>query len=329
MMNRSFRIFAVCAALAAPVLTGNHSASAQTAQNAGGDAAALAKSRELFQQANKLYDEGKYPQAEAAYLQAWKLKKSYDVAGNLGNLEADMNKPRAAAEHLSYAVREFPAGGRPALRDALMKRLGEVSRLVGTLRFQVNKPGAEVFVDGQSLGTSPIQNELYVDPGNHSVEARLEGYPPVVMNVTVPKGKTEQVSLTLVPPAGPSKAVIGAGAAVGGAAIVVGAVLLGVSASKGSTVSSLQTEIKAKGGCADGNAATAAQCSDLRDAGASKATLGNAGLWMLVGGGVVGVATLIYGVAGGGSTKAPARTGLRVLPVVSGDGGGLVLGGSF
>src|SRR5262245_37052937 len=198
MTNQRLRILAVCAALVAPALTSNQPVHAQgapsPAQQADAEAAALNKSRELFQQANKLYDEGKYPQAEALYLQAWKLKKSYDVAGNLGNLEADMNKPRAAAEYLSFAVREFPAGGRPALRDALIKRLSEVSKLVGTLRFQVNKPGAEVFLDGHSIGTAPLPGEVFVDPGSHSVEARLEGFPPLLMTVSVAKGKSETVS---------------------------------------------------------------------------------------------------------------------------------------
>ena len=44
----------------------------------------LAQSRAYFDQANKLYDDGKYPEAEQAYLAAWNLTKSYDVAGNLG-----------------------------------------------------------------------------------------------------------------------------------------------------------------------------------------------------------------------------------------------------
>ncbi|MFT3765693.1 MAG: hypothetical protein QM820_09280 [Minicystis sp.] len=126
---------------------------------------------------------------------------------------------------------------------------------------------------------------------------------------------------------GPNKAVIAAGAAVGGAAIVAGAVLLGVSAAKGSTVTSLQNQVKSTGCPADQSTATGA-CADLRDALNSKATLGNAGLWTLVGGGVVGIGTLIYGLAGGGSTKS-GKSGLQVVPVTTADGGGLLVRGTF
>lgn len=329
MTNRSLRIFAACTALAAPALMSNQPAHAQgapsAAQQADAGAAALDRSRELFQRANKLYDEGKYPQAEALYLQAWHLKKSYDLAGNLGNLEADMNKPRAAAEYLSFAVREFPAGGRPTLRDALLKRLGEVQKLVGSLRLSVNKPGAQVTLDGKPVGLSPLPHELYVEPGTHSVEAHLEGYPPLTLTVTVHKGKAAQVALDLIPPAGPSKVVIGVGAGIAGAGVIAGAVLLGIGASKGGTVSSLQDKIKQAGGCA--NATAAGDCADLRSAGSSKATLSNAGLWTLVGGGVVGVGTLIYGLAGGGS-RAP-KSAMTFTPIVTAGGGGLVVGGTF
>lgn len=330
MTTRRLPILAVCAALAAPALTSNHDAHAQGAPKVQQgspvqiDAATLAKQRELFQQANKLYDENKFPQAEALYAQAWKIKKSYDLAGNFGNMLADAGKPRQAAPYLAFAIREFPAGGKPALRDALIKRLAEVQRLIGTVRVQVNIPRAEVFIDGQSVGLAPITEELYVDPSSHVIEARADGYLPAQESFLASKGKTSDVSLTLVAPKGPNKTVIITGGAVAGAAIVAGAVLLGVSTAKGSTLRTLQDEVKATGGCASETAG--GKCEELRSAGQSKATLGNAGLWTLVGGGVVGVATLIYGVAGG--PKAP-RTGVRVTPIVTGDGGGLIIGGAF
>ena len=198
------------------------------------------------------------------------------------------------------------------------------AELIGTVRVQVNIPRAEVFIDGQSVGLAPISEEIYVDPSSHVIEARADGYLPAQESFLASKGKTSDVSLTLVAPKGANKTVIIAGGAVAGAAIIAGAVLLGVSTAKGSTLSSLQDEVKATGGCASETAG--GKCEELRSAGQSKATLGNAGLWTLVGGGVVGVATLIYGVAGG--AKAP-RTGVRVTPIVTGDGGGLIIGGAF
>jgi hypothetical protein len=299
------------------------------AQPAQVDQATLARQRAAFDQANKLYDQGKYPQAEASYLEAWKLKKSFDVAGNLGNLEADMNKNRQAAEFLAYAIREFPAGGRPQLRDALIKRLGEVQAKVATLRVKVNKPGAEIFVDNVSVGLSPIDYDLYVDPGTHTVEARLEGYPPGTATVTIGKGKGSQVGVTLVQKSA-NMAVIVAGASVAGAAVVVGGVFLGLMASKSSSAGSLYDELKASGGCPPASSNPTGKCGDLKAALDAKSTFGSAGVWSMVGGGVVGVATLIYGLAGGGGGgSSHGRSGLVVTPAVTAQGGGLFVSGSF
>ena len=330
MTNHHIHTLAVCAALTASALTSSARAqgapptSAQAAPTATVNAASLDKARDLFTQANALYDVNKYPQAEAAYQAAWKIKKSFDLAGNFGNLEADMNKPRSAAELLSFAVREFPAGGKPAVRDALVKRLGEVLKLVGTLRLTVNKPGAEVFLDGVSVGSAPIQGDVYLDPGTHNVEARLDGLMPAQVTFTAAKGKSQGVELTLVPPPGASTPVLVAGGAVAGAGVVAGAVLLGVSFTKKGSAADLASSKQV--GCPVAGTGAMGACKNVANAVTSRNALANAGLWALVGGGVAGVSTLIYGLAGG--SKAP-RTGVRVLPVVTGDGGGLVVGGTF
>jgi hypothetical protein len=326
MSKHRLQILAVCAALAAPALTSTHDAQAQGAprQEPRHDAASLAKARELFQQGNRLYDEGKFPQAEALYAKAWKIKQSYDLAGNYGNLLADMAKPRPAAALLAFAIREFPAGGKPAIREALIKRLGEVKRLIGTVRIAVNVPNAEILVDGRPADAEG--DEIYVDPSAHVIEARAAGYMPASEQVTAFKGKTITVSLTLTPPKGAHKGVVIAGGVLAGVGIIAGAVLLGVSASKGSTITDLAAKVKPVG-CPKDPANATGDCAELDGAINSKATLGTAGVVSLAAGGAIGVATLIYGLAGGG--KAPSRTGVRVLPLVTGDGGGLMVGGTF
>jgi hypothetical protein len=290
------------------------------------DANVLAQQRQIFDQANKLYDAQKLPEAEAAYLEAWKLKRSFDVAGNLGNLEADMKKWRPAAEYLSYAIREFPAGGKPDVRDKLLKRLAEVEKEVAKLRISVNRTGAEVFVDGTSVGLAPIANAVYVDPGAHVVEARLEGYPPSQVSVEASKEGALDVAVNLEPK-GANKTVIIAGGAAAGALAILGAAFTGVWASKGSSASKLAGMVPHNAPCPpDGTGATGT-CADLKSALASKATFGSAavGTWALAG--AVGVGTLVYGLAAG--ARGPRTSGLVVAPGAWAHGGGVLLSGSY
>jgi hypothetical protein len=321
---RPLRAAVVCAALALATFASATASADEPPQVI--DANVLAQQRQIFDQANKLYDAQKYPEAEAAYLEAWKLKRSFDVAGNLGNLEADMKKWRPAAEYLAYALREFPAGGKPDVRDKLLKRLAEVEKEVGKLLISVNRTGAEVFVDGTSVGLAPIANVVYVDPGAHVVEARLEGYPPAQAKVDAAKEATVDVAVHLEPK-GANKTIIIAGGAAAGALAIIGAALTGVWASKGSSASKLAAMVPHNAPCPpDGTGATGT-CADLKSALGSKATFGSAAVGMWVAASAVGVGTLVYGLAAG--ARGPRTSGLVVAPGAWAHGGGVLLSGSY
>lgn len=229
-------------------------------------------------------------------------------------------------------------------RNALAGKLAEL-----TLVLPPGAPkGTEVTRDGVPIPEAMLGAPDLVDPGEHVIVAKAPDGTSTEMRVKLSAGEKrgfsievrtaasaptkapveEPVVLSAAPATRkPSVAVIATGGALAGTGIVVGAVLLGVSASKGGTITSLAAEVKAKGACPKDPAKATGDCATLDAAIRSKATLGNAGLWMLVGGGVVGVATLLYGVVGG--EKAPPKTSLRVLPIVTAEGAGLVVGAKF
>jgi PEGA domain len=313
-------------------------AAAQPAAPASADAAG-ARADDLAHQGNDLALKHKWTEAEALFRQAWALKQSYDISANLGIAELALGKYRDAAEHLTFAFRHFPANGKPEHRDLLKEKLAKAREQVVALTISVNVDGAELLADGRSVGRAPLDREVFVDPGSRTIEARLADYSAAGTTITADKGASQTVTLTLTriaappptgtvqpPPPGPNKIVLVTGGATAGAAIVTGAVLLGVAAAKGSTVSSLQAQIQQEGGCA--SAAAGGDCADLRSTATSKQTLGNAGLWMLVAGGGVGVATLVYGLVGGAKAPQP-KSGWRVTPAAAPGGGGLVVQGTF
>jgi hypothetical protein len=322
MNQRNLRILAVCGALAAPALT-SAPAFAQGGQVI--DQSTLARQRQLFDQGNKLYDTGKLAEAEAVYIEAWKLKKSFDVAGNLGNLEADLKKWRPAAEFLSFAIREFPAGGKPGLRDELLKRLGEVRKQVGTLRITVSRPGAEVLVDGTPVGLAPLTDDVYVVAGTHLIEVRIEGASPAQAQVSCAQGQVQEVPINVGGGRGGNRNVIIAGGVVFGLAAIAGGVFTGLWASKGSSASSLYGMVPKNAGCPSGGTSTTGTCSDLVSALNSQATFGSVAIGAFATAGAVGIATLIYGVAG----SRGQRTGFVVAPMVTAQSGSLLFKGSF
>jgi hypothetical protein len=285
--------------------------------------------RELYDQGNKLYDQKKFAEAEAAYLAAWKVKKGYDLAANLGDVELLNGKARLAAEHLSYALREFPAGGKPALRQQLTKRLAEARQLVLAVHVEVNKPGAEVFVDGQSVGRAPIADDVFVDPAGCTVEAKLDGFVDAREAVSPAKGGAANVKLTLVPK--PERRSVLPAVVLGGVAVVGLASGIGLLAAGGSKRSSAENLFNTILGDKKSCIATAAnfdtRCTQLSEMSSSSDTLHNVGVGLLVGGGAAALATGAYLLWP--APKTTTGSTWRVVPVVAETGGAILATGTF
>ena len=275
------------------------------------------------------YEGHKLKEAEAAFLEAWKLKKTQDTAANLGTVELELHEPRKAAEHLSYAVHHGAPTDSDAARRAARDRFDQARKLVGAIRVQVNLPGASVYLNGELLGLAPLDGEVFADPGAVTVEARLAGYQDARATVQVDKGASKDASLVLLPAEEKKRSILPAAVmgGVGGAALVTGSVLLGLAVSKRSNVMSLAAQTNHS--CVVHAPAPQGLCAQLASEAGQADTLGNAGIVAMVvaGAAAAGVATYMLWP----TSQRDARTGrgVRVVPLASVNGGGVILSGSF
>jgi hypothetical protein len=157
----------------------------------------MARADAIFRDAIKLYKAKRYAEAEAGFLEAWKLNPTYDVAGNLGHTEARLGKHREAAEYLAFALRNFPLTGNADKRRAAQEKFDEVRKLVTSVKVQVSVPRAEVFVDGRLVGVAPLAGEVFVEPSAHTIEAKLAGYEDAKQSLQAEKGAVQTVMLTM------------------------------------------------------------------------------------------------------------------------------------
>ena len=75
---------------------------------------------------------------------------------------------------------------------------------MASIRVLVDQSGAAVLVDERYVGTSPVTQELWLDPGKHSVEARPTTGEPQKKDVALAAGQSEQVTLNLLPTPAPA-----------------------------------------------------------------------------------------------------------------------------
>jgi hypothetical protein len=135
-------------------------------------AAQLEESDALYQKGNEAYTAKRWRDAYEAYSKAFALKQSYDIAGNLGDVELILGKHRDAAEHLSLSLRLWPTL-RLEQKKRTAERLEEAKKSVGAAKVTVDADGAEITVNGRVVGKSPLSDVVWVEPGPIVVEAKL------------------------------------------------------------------------------------------------------------------------------------------------------------
>jgi hypothetical protein len=316
-----------------------------------------AQAEEHFQKGKALSKAGKVPEAYQSYLKAWELKKTYDIAGNLGSSELKLGKYRDAAVHLAYSIRNLPDTGSLEQRQRVQQLLDEAKAQVGTITVVVSIDGATVTLNGASIGLSPIADDQYVDPGtNVVVEAKRDGYKAVSQAIAATKGGKHEAKLILLPETGAAPVVapppppppttepqgqnpipIIAGAA--GAAIGIG---LGVAFTVVSNGASSDADGQKSGDTSSCRApatpAEADRCSGLKSSLEDTDTFANLAVGSFVIGGVLAVGTVAYVLfapqgmlttsTGGGPTGAGPVT-ITASPVMGPDGGGFFLKGTW
>ena len=122
---------------------------------------------------------------------------AYDAIGLLGQTELSLGMYRDAAEHLTFAINNTPSGkaadALPVLKDDLI----ETKTQIATLRVTVDQPDADVAIDGKVVGKSPLNTEVFVDPGKHTIKAKHPTLGSAEASIDTKKGEDSAIALKL------------------------------------------------------------------------------------------------------------------------------------
>lgn len=287
------------------------------------------KARQLYEEGLAAFKKGKVLEAHASFFGAWSLAPHWQIAANLADVELELGKLREAAEHAAYYQKNAPADRR-AKADALLQR---ATARVGTLEIEVAPPGAEVLVDDAAVGRAPLGGSIFVLAGPHKVTARLAGRPDVAQTVTVEAGARLGVTLKIVaevaaPPVVPLPvvekrpvwpAVVSGGLAVVG--LAVGAGLTAAANGKSGEAEALDAKLPLSSCSGAPATGRAGDCNALKDALRSQSQLGSAAVAGFIGSGALALVAAGFGVWSVG----PKRAAIRVAPLMSAQGGGVVV----
>jgi tetratricopeptide (TPR) repeat protein len=136
--------------------------------------AVVEMARKRFAEGVKYFDQKRYEEARVAFMQAYALKRHPALLLNLGLSEVRSGHPLEASRHFSAYLKESPNAS-AAERSEAEKGLAAARTKLGRIQITVNVAGAEVLVDGESVGQSPLAEPVDALPGTRSVVAKFSG----------------------------------------------------------------------------------------------------------------------------------------------------------
>jgi len=153
--------------------------------------------RARYEAGTQAYNVQDFAAALAEFRASYELFPTSRALFSIGLCQYELDEYLAAREALRRYLEE---GGDavPAERRAVVdERLASIAAKLATLAIEVNEAGAAVLVDGRQVGVSPLVAPVEVDPGDHIVEARMDGHQGEPGRVTVTPGGSAVVRLEL------------------------------------------------------------------------------------------------------------------------------------
>jgi tetratricopeptide (TPR) repeat protein len=185
----------VCLNLAGPI------APSRAQPSAPPSAAAMKDAEMHFRRGVALYKDGDSAGALVEFRRAYELSPNYRLLYNIGQTYYQLQR---YAEALKALRSYLGAGGTripSARRTSVEADIHQLETHVANLEVKVNVDGAQVTVDDEPAGTSPLAEPLLLSIGRRKISAMKQGLTPVVRFVDLVAGDRASVALELQPPA--------------------------------------------------------------------------------------------------------------------------------
>jgi hypothetical protein len=157
------------------------------------------QSRELMKEGVAKFAQGDWEGAICAYQKAWELKPHPAIAANMAGAEMKLGRYYDAAAHLKYALGHLSLA-QSDRRESMESQLNECRNHLVSLSLSVNIEGAEIFLDGRSVGQTPLSEEVLLEAGHHSIKVMHPGYDTQTQEIDVTAGQHIDLQFQLQPP---------------------------------------------------------------------------------------------------------------------------------
>lgn len=153
---------------------------------------------QLYAEASKLHDAGKFEQAYERYMKIWTQKRGYDVAASMGDIDLRREHYALAATHFRFALDHIPVTQNKlylaTLQDGFEKARAKVAEARVTPHPSV--PGLQI---SNGLTGERYAQPFYLAPGHHTLKIMAPGHQVVLQEVTATTAATIELDVYLTP----------------------------------------------------------------------------------------------------------------------------------
>ena len=136
--------------------------------------------------------------AIAKYQQAYDLAQDPRLLFDMAVCERDLRAYARMQGLLLRYEREDAAAIPPEQKAAVEAALAAIHNLVGAVHVTVSEDDADVSVDGEGAGKTPLAAPVVLDLGQHALAVKKEGFEPVERTVAISGGNETSVTIALV-----------------------------------------------------------------------------------------------------------------------------------
>ncbi|HEX3771991.1 MAG TPA: PEGA domain-containing protein [Polyangiaceae bacterium] len=153
--------------------------------------------KEAYDAATVLVNNKDCARAVEKYRQAYDLSHEPRLLFNMAVCDRDLRDYAQMRALLLRYEREAGASIPPDRRAEVEAALAAIRAVVATIYLTVDEPGAQVQIDGQVVGTTPLAEPIVVDLGKHVLAVNKEGFDPLERSIELAGGDDAHLALTL------------------------------------------------------------------------------------------------------------------------------------
>ncbi|HEY8142337.1 MAG TPA: PEGA domain-containing protein [Kofleriaceae bacterium] len=158
------------------------------------------RARALLDEGTRLYaDDAAYSAALAAFRESFKLDPSWRALNGIGLCLHSLGREVEAFKTYQQLLDQFGPQLSAEQRQRAEELRADIDKLIARLDLSLAKKGAQLSLDGELVGSGPIDTTVMVMPGAHQLVATLEGHRTYTERIEIAAGDRRRIQVSLEP----------------------------------------------------------------------------------------------------------------------------------